>query len=37
MGEPVLAAHLAEQLVIDEVDLTLMNTLMPTTAHHPAR
>jgi protocatechuate 4,5-dioxygenase beta chain len=27
MGDPVLAAHLAEQLVIDEFDLTLMNTL----------
>jgi protocatechuate 4,5-dioxygenase beta chain len=26
-GDPVLAAHLAEQLVIDEFDLTLMNTL----------
>lgn len=27
MGDPVLAAHLAEQLVIDNFDLTLMNTL----------
>ena len=27
MGDPVHAAHLAEQLVIDEFDLTLMNTL----------
>jgi protocatechuate 4,5-dioxygenase beta chain len=27
IGDPVLAAHLAEQLVIDEFDLTLMNTL----------
>lgn len=27
VGDPVLAAHLAEQLVIDEFDLTLMNTL----------
>ncbi len=27
MGDPVLAAHLAEQLVIDEFDLTLMNAL----------
>lgn len=26
-GDPVLAAHLAEQLVIDNFDLTLMNTL----------
>ena len=26
-GDPVLAAHLAEQLVIDEFDLTLMNSL----------
>ena len=25
MGDPVLAAHLAEQLVIDDFDLTLMN------------
>jgi protocatechuate 4,5-dioxygenase beta chain len=27
IGDPVLAAHLAEQLVIDEFDLTLMNAL----------
>ncbi len=27
MGDPVLAAHLAEQLVIDNFDLTLMNAL----------
>jgi protocatechuate 4,5-dioxygenase beta chain len=27
VGDPVLAAHLAEQLVIDEFDLTLMNAL----------
>ena len=27
MGDPVLAAHLAEQLVIDEFDLTLMNAM----------
>jgi protocatechuate 4,5-dioxygenase beta chain len=27
MGDPVLAAHLAEQLVIDEFDLTLMNEM----------
>jgi len=27
MGDPVLAGHLAEQLVIDEFDLTLMNHL----------
>jgi protocatechuate 4,5-dioxygenase beta chain len=27
MGDPVFAAHLAEQLVIDEFDLTLMNAL----------
>ncbi len=27
MGDPVLAAHLAEQLVIDEFDMTLMNHL----------
>lgn len=27
MGDPILAAHLAEQLVIDEFDLTLMNDM----------
>jgi len=27
VGDPVLAAHLAEQLVIDEFDMTLMNTM----------
>src|SRR4051812_24578775 len=27
VGDPVLAAHLAEQLVIDNFDLTLMNAL----------
>jgi protocatechuate 4,5-dioxygenase, beta chain len=27
MGDPFLAAHLAEQLVIDEFDLTLMNDM----------
>lgn len=27
MGDPILAAHLAEQLVIDEFDLTLMNDI----------
>jgi protocatechuate 4,5-dioxygenase beta chain len=27
MGDPVLAAHLAEQLVIDNFDLTLMNEM----------
>jgi protocatechuate 4,5-dioxygenase beta chain len=27
MGDPVLAAHLAEQLVIDNFDLTLMNAM----------
>jgi protocatechuate 4,5-dioxygenase beta chain len=27
MGDPVLAGHLAEQLVIDEFDMTLMNHL----------
>ena len=27
VGDPVLAAHLAEQLVIDEFDLTLMNEM----------
>ncbi len=27
MGDPVFAAHLAEQLVIDNFDMTLMNTL----------
>ena len=27
IGDPVLAAHLAEQLVIDEFDLTLMNEM----------